>query len=48
MIHEQGKILVRLKDMKVYSGGIPWVRSPKRIVFKSEFDLTIAQIKKKK
>ena len=48
MIHEHGKILVRLKDIKVYSGGLPRVRSPKRVVLKSEFDLTIAQIKKKK
>ena len=47
MIHEQDKILVRLKDIKVYSGGLPKVRSPKRVVLKSKFDLTIAQIKSK-
>ena len=39
--------MVRLKDIKVYSGGLPRVRSPKRVVLKSEFDLTIAQIKSK-
>ena len=47
MIHEQGKILVRLEDMKMHLGETPSVETPKRVVLKSEFDLTIAQIKSK-